>query len=218
MAVSTRRGEREAEKLKKQEARERRRNFSDLYGICSAGGEGPPRIVTSSRELGALAPTPHVARQLGPEAASLRFWQGHPRQRTHLAPTSRHDTNRPHRIWYANHPAKTPGPCPGDRSRVPHAARAFDQHRSTRSFCAHQRGPHCTFPGSIAASLAVEMRRRSPSMENPLLPVRTEGTSSWINPCTSHEQHTCLLSSTFHTVRAVPPLRTWPTLAFTRLR
>ena len=97
-------------------------------------------------------------------------------------------------------------------------ARAFDQRRSTRSFCVRQHGPHCTFPGSIAASLAVETRRRSPSVENPLLPARTEGTSSWINPCTSHELCTCLLSSTFHTVRAVPPLRTWPALVFTRLR
>ena len=46
VAVSTRRGEREAEKLKKQEARERRRNFADLYWICSsAGGATPNRNV-----------------------------------------------------------------------------------------------------------------------------------------------------------------------------
>ena len=80
--------------------------------------------------------------------------------------------------------------------------RASDQRRSTRSFYARQRGPHCTSPCPIAASLAAEMRRRSPSVENPPLPARTEGTSSWINPCTSHERRTCLLSSTFHTVHA----------------
>ena len=95
---------------------------------------------------------------------------------------------------------------------------AFDQRRSTRSFRARQRGPHCTFPGSIAASLTVETRRRSSSVENLLLPARTEGTSPWINPCTFHERRTCLLLSTFHTVRTVPPLRTWPALVFTRLR
>ena len=104
----------------------------------------------------------------------------------------------------------------GLRSRMP--AQAFDQHRSTRLLRARERGPHCTFPGSIAASLAVETRRRSPSMENPLLPARTEGTSPWINPCPFQERRTCLLSSTFHTVRAVPPFRMWPSLAFTRLR
>ena len=97
-------------------------------------------------------------------------------------------------------------------------ARAFDQRGSTCSLRARQHGRHCTFHGSIAASLAVETRRRSPSVENPPLPVRTEGTSPWINPCTFHEWRTCLLSSTFHTVRAVPPLRTWPALVFTRLR
>ena len=90
-------------------------------------------------------------------------------------------------------------------SRMP--ARAFDQRRSTRSFRACQRGLHCTFPGSIAASLAVETRRRSPSVENPLLPARTEGTSSWINLCRSHERRTCLLSSTFHSALAVTRLR-----------
>ena len=39
-----------------------------------------------------------------------------------------------------------------------------------------------------------------------------------INPCTFHERRTCLLSSAFHTVRVVRPLRTWPSLVFTRLR
>ena len=95
---------------------------------------------------------------------------------------------------------------------------AFDQRRSTRSFRARQRGPHCTFPGLITVSLAAEMRRHSPSMENPPLPARTEGTSPWINPCTFHERRTCLPSITFHTVHTVPQLRTWPALAFTRLR
>ena len=160
---------------------------------------------TSSPESGAsIGLTPQMAHQLGPETASLSFWQGHLKRRQYCAPTPRSDMNRPHRNWHANHPAKTPGrPVEGH-------ARAFDQPRSTRSFCACQRGPHCTFPGSIAASLAAETRRRSPSVENPPLPARTEGTSPWINPCMFHERRTCLLSSTFHTVHAVPPLRTWP--------
>ena len=96
--------------------------------------------------------------------------------------------------------------------------RAFDQRRSTCSFRARQRSPHCTFPGSIAALLAEETRRRPPSVENAPLPARTEGTSPWINPCTFHERHTYPPSSTFHTVCAVPPLPTWPALTLTRLR
>ena len=66
-----------------------------------------------------------------------------------------------------------------------------------------QRGPHCTFLGSIAALLVVETRRRSPSVGNPLLPARAEGTSLWINPCTFHERRMYLPSSTFHTAHAV---------------
>ena len=141
-------------------------------------------------------------------------------------PDSEHISLRPHDMTRIAHTEigmrivlqKTPGlaRATGRGSRMP--AQAFDQRRSTSSLRARQRGPHCTVPGSIAASLAVEMRRRSPSVENPLLPARAEGTSPWINPCTFHERRTCLLSSTFHTVRAVRPLRTWPALAFTRLR
>ena len=102
-------------------------------------------------------------------------------------------------------------------SRMP--TRASDQRRSTRPLRARQRGPHCTtFPGSIAASLARETRRRSPSVGNQLLPVRAEGTLLWINPCMFHERRTCLPWSTFHRARVVRPLRTWPALAFTRLR
>jgi len=96
-------------------------------------------------------------------------------------------------------------------------ARAFDQRRSTRLLRVRQRGPHCTFLGSIAASLAIETRRRSPSVGNPLLPARAKGTSLWINPCTFRERRTCLPSSTFYTARVVRPLRTWPVLAFARL-
>ena len=62
-----------------------------------------------------------MSHQLWPEIASFRFRQGHLKQRTYFAPTPRDDMNRPHRNWHANRPAKTPGPCPGDRSRVPHA-------------------------------------------------------------------------------------------------
>ena len=68
-----------------------------------------------------LAPTPHAAHYLWPETAPLRFRQGHLRQRKYSAQTPRHDTNRPHRTWRANRPAKTPGLCPGDWTRVPHA-------------------------------------------------------------------------------------------------
>ena len=56
-----------------------------------------------------LAPTPHVARQLGPETASLRFRQGHLKQRQYCTPNPQDDMNRPYRNWHANHPAKTPG-------------------------------------------------------------------------------------------------------------
>ena len=163
-----------------------------------------------------LPPTPHVAHQLGPETASLRFWQGHLKQWQYCAPNPRDDMNRPHRNWHANHPAKPPGrpvegpACPLGRST------SVDQHaRSARTNVA--RTVH-----SLAQSQPCWPQRRedmnSPSVENPPLPARTEGTSPWINPCTFHEQRTCLLLSTFHTVRAVPPLRTWPALAFTRLR
>ena len=79
------------------------------------------------------------------------------------------------------------------------------------------RGPHCTFPGSIAALLAIETRRRSLSVGNPLLPARAEDTSLWINPCTFRERRTCLPSSSFYTVRGIRPLRTWPALVFARL-
>ena len=126
--------------------------------------------------------------------------------------------NRPHRNWHANHPAKTPGPCPGDRSRVPHACSGVRPASINALAPRVPTWPALYIPGSIAASLALETRRRSPSVENPLLPARAEGTSPWINPCTFHERRTCLPSSTFHTVHAVRPLRTWPSLVFTRLR
>ena len=84
-------------------------------------------------------------------------------------------------------------------------ARASDQCQSTRPLRACQRGPHCTtFPGSIEASLAVEMTRRSPSVGNPLLPARAEGTLLWIISCI------------FRAVRVDPPWPTWSVLAFAR--
>uniref|UniRef100_A0A8C4QX71 Nucleophosmin n=1 Tax=Eptatretus burgeri TaxID=7764 RepID=A0A8C4QX71_EPTBU len=81
-------------------------------------------------------------------------------------------THRPHQNWHANRPAKTPGPCPGNRPRVPLAHSGV---RPVPINALAPRGPHCTFPGSIAASLAVERRRRSPYVGNLLLPARTEG-------------------------------------------
>ena len=192
MAVSTRRErERERQRRRKRKAERLLRPLLDLPHV----GRGHPESKRHrlNRVL-RLALTPHVARQLWPETASLLFRQGCLKQQQYSAPTPRHDMNRPHRNWHANRPAKTPGSARATCRGFRMPAQAFDQRLSTRSLRTRQRGPHCTFLGSIAASLAVETRRCSPSVENPLLPARAEGTLPWINPCMFHEQRACLLS------------------------
>ena len=104
------------------EARERGRGTAPTFtGLAARGGGHPEAKRHHLNRVLRLSPTPYVACELWPETATLRFRQGHFRQRKYSAPTPRHDTNRPHRTWRANRPAKTPGPCLGDRPRVPHA-------------------------------------------------------------------------------------------------
>ena len=128
MAVSTRRGEIGREAEKEQEQEQERQEKARKEGLLRPSlhlqlwGRGHAELKRHHLKRALrLAPTPHMVRQLGPETAPLRFRQGHLRQRKYYASTPRHDTNRPLRNWRANRPAKTPGPCPGDRLRVTHA-------------------------------------------------------------------------------------------------
>ena len=181
--------------------RERRRDRSDLPRTCSAGRRAThkrigrfdcPRPLTWPANLG-RKPHHFVSGKVISDSEHISL---QPHDMTRIAHTE---------IGARIIPQKPPGRAlaTGRGSRMP--ARASDQRRSTRPLRARQRGPHCTtFPGSIATSLTVETRRRSPPVGNPLLPVRAEGTLLWRNPCM------------FCAVRADPPWPTWSVLALAR--
>ena len=92
-----------------------------FIGLPARGGV-PPRSEASSPESGApIGPNPSRGLLTLAGNRTTSFPTRSSRQRNYSAPTPRHDTNRPHQNWSANCPVKPPGPCPGDRSRVPHA-------------------------------------------------------------------------------------------------